>query len=162
MRLRAASKDERLLVCYEAGDDGFWLARTLAAEGVDCRVLDPASLQVNRRARRVKTDRIDVLMLVRALIAIDRGDRHVCAIVNVPSIEEEDARRSHRERQRLIRERTAHTTGSRAFSSRKAFAASRRVDANVSISRSCAPAKGIRWQIGFGPNSNANMPGLIS
>ena len=70
--------------------------------------LDPASLQVNRRARRVKTGRIDVLMLVRALIAIDRGDRHVCAIVNVPSIEEEDARRSHRERQRLIRERTAH------------------------------------------------------
>lgn len=107
-RLRAASNDERLLVCYEAGYDGFWLARSLATEGVDCRVLDPASLQVNRRARRVKTDRIDVLMLVRALIAIDRGDRHVCAIVNVPSIEEEDARRSHRERQRLIRERTAH------------------------------------------------------
>ena len=79
----------------------------MAAEGVDYRVLDPASLQVNRRARRVKTDRIDVLMLVRAF-AIDRGDRHVCAIVNVPSIEEEDARRSHRERQRLIRERTAH------------------------------------------------------
>ena len=74
MRLRTASKDERLLVCYEAGYDGFWLARSLAAEGVDCRVLDPASLQVNRRARRVKTDRIDVLMLVRVLIAIDRGD----------------------------------------------------------------------------------------
>jgi transposase len=52
MRLRAASDDERLLVCYEAGYDGFWLARSLAAEGVDCRVLDPASLQVNRRARR--------------------------------------------------------------------------------------------------------------
>jgi transposase len=108
MRLRAASNGEGLLVCYEAGYDGFWLARSLVAEGIDCRVLDPASLQVNRRARRVKTDRIDVLMLLRALIAIDRGDRHVCAIVNVPSIEEEDARRSHRERQRLVRERTAH------------------------------------------------------
>jgi transposase len=108
MRLRAASNGERLLVCYEAGYDGFWLARSLVAEGIDCRVLDPASLQVNRRARRVKTDRIDVLMLLRALIAIDRGERHVCAIVNVPSIEEEDARRSHRERQRLVRERTAH------------------------------------------------------
>ena len=71
-------------------------------------VLDPASLQVNRRARRVKTDRIDVLMLLRALIAVDRGDRHVCSIVRVPTIEEEDVRRSHRERQRLIRERTAH------------------------------------------------------
>jgi transposase len=86
MRLRAASNDERLFVCYEAGYDGFWLARSLAAEGVDFRVLDPASLQVNRRARRVKTGRIDVLMLVRALIAIDRGDGHVCAIVNVPTL----------------------------------------------------------------------------
>ena len=148
--------------CYEAGRDGFWLHRCLLSLGVANEVVDSSSIEVDRRQRRAKTDRIDVLMLVRALIAIDRGDRHVCAIVNVPSIEEEDARRSHRERQRLIRERTAHTTGSRAFSSRKAFAASRRVDANVSISRSCAPAKGIRWQIGFGPNSNANMPGLIS
>ncbi|MCP1985056.1 IS110 family transposase [Bradyrhizobium elkanii] len=108
MRLRAAAAGRRLLICYEAGYDGFWLARALAGEGLDCRVLDPASLQVNRRARRVKTDRIDVLMLVRALIALDRGDQHVCAVVKVPSVEEEDARRSHRERQRLVRERTAH------------------------------------------------------
>jgi len=56
----------------------------------------------------VKTDRIDALALLRALIAIDRGDRHVCAVVRVPTLEEEDARRSHRERQRLVRERTAH------------------------------------------------------
>ena len=61
VKLRAATRNgERLLVCYEAGYDGFWLARSLQAEGVECRVLDPASLQVNRRARRVKTDRIDV------------------------------------------------------------------------------------------------------
>ena len=109
MRLRTATPGgERLLVCYEAGYDGFWLARSLKMEKIDCRVLDPASLQVNRRARRVKTDRIDVLMLLRALTAVDRGDRHVCSIVRVPTIEQEDARRSHRERQRLIRERTAH------------------------------------------------------
>jgi transposase len=108
-RLRAAAREERrILVCYEAGYDGFWLARAFAKLGIDCRVLDPASIQVNRRARRVKTDRIDVLALLRALIAIDRGERHVCAVVRVPSIEEEDARRSHRERQRLIRERTGH------------------------------------------------------
>jgi transposase len=108
-RLRAAAKNNRrILVCYEAGYDGFWLARALAKIGIECRVLDPASIQVNRRARRVKTDRIDVLALVRALIATDRGERHVCAIVRVPSVEEEDARRSHRERQRLIRERTGH------------------------------------------------------
>jgi transposase len=108
-RLRVASlEDRRILVCYEAGYDGFWLARAFAKLGIECRVLDPASIQVNRRARRVKTDRIDVLALLRALIAIDRGERHVCAVVRVPSVEEEDARRSHRERQRLIRERTGH------------------------------------------------------
>lgn len=98
----------RILICYEAGYDGFWLARRLVGSGIECRVLDPASLQVNRRARRVKTDRIDALMLLRAVIAIDRGDHHVCAVVRVPTIAEEDARRSHRERQRLIRERTGH------------------------------------------------------
>jgi transposase len=108
-RLRlAARNNRRILVCYEAGYDGFWLARALAKIGIECRVLDPASIQVNRRARRVKTDRIDVLALLRALIATDRGERHVCAIVRVPSVEEEDARRSHRERQRLVRERTGH------------------------------------------------------
>lgn len=108
-RLRvAAREDRRILVCYEAGYDGFWLARALAELSIECRVLDPASIQVNRRARRVKTDRIDVLALLRALIAIDRGERHVCAVVRVPSVEEEDARRSHRERQRLVRERTGH------------------------------------------------------
>ena len=109
VRVRAAAKrGRRILVCYEAGYDGFWVARSLGAENIECRVLDPASIQVNRRARRVKTDRIDVLALLRALIAIDRGERHVCAVVRVPSIEEEDARRPHRERQRLVRERTGH------------------------------------------------------
>jgi len=108
-RLRVAARNNRrILVCYEAGYDGFWLARALAKIGIECRVLDPASIQVNRRARRVKTDRIDVLALLRALIATDRGERHVCAIVRVLSVEEEDARRSHRERQRLVRERTGH------------------------------------------------------
>lgn len=108
-RLRAAAGAVvRIVVCYEAGYDGFWLARRLGGAGIECRVLDPASLQVNRRARRVKTDRIDALMLLRAVIAIDRGDHHVCAVVRVPTIEEEDARRSHRERQRLVRERTGH------------------------------------------------------
>jgi transposase len=107
-RRTAARNNRRILVCYEAGYDGFWLARALVKIGIECLVLDPASIQVNRRARRVKTDRIDVLALLRALIATDRGERHVCAVVRVPSVEEEDARRSHRERQRLVRERTGH------------------------------------------------------
>jgi transposase len=65
-------------------------------------------MQVNRRARRAKTDRIDVGMLLRALIAWSQGDRHVWSVVRVPSVDEEDLRRSHRERDRLVRERTAH------------------------------------------------------
>src|SRR5215472_9725448 len=124
-RLRkAAGEKQRIVVCYEAGYDGFWLARSLAKIGIDCRVLDPASIQVNRRARRVKTDRIDSLALLRALIAIDRGERNVCAVVRVPTVEEEDARRSHRERQRLVRERTGHINRIKGYSSPKAFGGS--------------------------------------
>ncbi len=95
-------------LCYEAGYDGFWLARFLGQRGFGCLVMEPASLQVNRRARRVKTDRIDVERILHTLIAWCRGERHVCSMVVIPSVEEEDLRRSHRERDRLIRERTAH------------------------------------------------------
>ncbi len=97
-----------LTLCYEAGYDGFWLARVLEHRGIECLVMEPASLQVNRRARRVKTDRIDVENLLHTVIAWCRGERHVCSMVVIPSVEEEDLRRSHRERARLVRERTAH------------------------------------------------------
>src|SRR5258708_29185215 len=76
--------------------------------GIECLVIDPGSLQVNRRGRRVKTDRVDVKMLLRTLSAWCRGERHVWSLVRIPSIDEEDLRRSHRERGRLVRERTAH------------------------------------------------------
>ncbi len=97
-----------MILCYEAGYDGFWLARFLERRGIDCLVMDPASLQVTRQARRVKTDRIDVEKLLHTLIAWCRGERHVCSMVVIPSVDEEDLRRSHRERDRLVRERTAH------------------------------------------------------
>jgi len=98
----------KLTLCYEAGYDGFWLSRFLEQRGIECRVMEPASLQVNRRARRVKTDRIDVENILHTLIAWCRGERHVCSMVVIPSVEEEDLRRTHRERNRLVRERTAH------------------------------------------------------
>lgn len=98
----------KVVVCYEAGYDGLWLSRLLDARGIECHVMEPASLQVNRRARRVKTDRIDVESILRTLIAWCRGERHVCSMAVIPSVEEEDLRRSHRERDRLVRERTAH------------------------------------------------------
>jgi transposase len=96
-----------ITLCYEVGYDAFWLARFLKARGIECLVIDPGSLQVNRRGRRVKTDRVDVKMLLRTLIACCRGERHVWSPVRIPSVEEEDLRRSHRERSRLVRERTA-------------------------------------------------------
>jgi transposase len=97
-----------ITLCYEVGYDAFWLARFLKARSVECLVVDPASLQVNRRGRRAKTDRIDVGMLLRAQIGWCRGERHVWSVVRMPSVDEEDVRRSHRERGRLIHERTSH------------------------------------------------------
>ncbi len=105
---KVSGRASQVTLCYEAGYDGFWLARFLEQRSIDCRVMEPASLQVNRRARRVKTDRIDVESLLHTLIAWCRGERHVCSMVVIPSVEEEDLRRSHRERDRLVRERTAH------------------------------------------------------
>ena len=97
-----------VISCYEAGYDGFWLHRLLQAHGVHSHVIDPASLQVNRRARRAKTDRIDAEQLLRSLMAYLRGEPKVWSVVRVPSVAEEDARRLHRERDRLITERVSH------------------------------------------------------
>ena len=105
---KVSGKRSSITLCYEAGYDAFWLARFLKTRGIECLVVDAASLQVNRRGRRAKTDRIDVEMLLRALIAWCRGERHVWSVVRIPSIDEEDLRRSHRERSRLVQERTAH------------------------------------------------------
>ena len=94
--------------CYEAGYDGFWLHRRLEQAGVGSHVFDPASVQVNRRARRAKTDRIDVRGLLRTLLAYLRGEPKVVSVVRAPDVEEEDARRLHRERHRLVCERVGH------------------------------------------------------
>ena len=105
---RATSRSVKALSCYEAGYDGFWLHRVLLEAGIINYVIDPASLQVNRRARRAKTDCIDALGMLRALMAFERGEEQVFSVVRVPSVEEEDARRVHRERERLIKERIQH------------------------------------------------------
>ncbi len=105
---KVTGQTPKVTLCYEAGYDGFWLSRFLLQRGIDCLVMEPASLQVNRRARRVKTDCIDVENILHTLIAWCRGERHVCSMVVIPSVEEEDLRRTHRERDRLVRERTAH------------------------------------------------------
>lgn len=94
--------------CYEAGRDGWWLHRWLAGLGVDNVVVDAASIEVNRRARRAKTDRLDADKLETMLERHHRGER-VWAVLREPSEHDEDERREHRELERLIQERTAHT-----------------------------------------------------
>jgi len=98
----------RLVSCYEAGFDGFWLDRWLGEQGVENRVLDPSSIELPRRARQAKTDRLDLERLMRVLIRHDGGEPRVCSVVRPPSPEQEDARRLSRERERLVGERTAH------------------------------------------------------
>ena len=107
---RALGEEPRILCCYEAGYEGFWLARWLdQAALAETVVLDPSSLLVNRKAKQRKTDRIDARKMVRALLAHDRGDAAVLSRVRVPSVEEEDRKRLHRERRRLVKERTSMT-----------------------------------------------------
>jgi len=113
---RSSGREVAIILGYEAGYDGFWLQRRLSAEAITCLVMDPGSLQVDRRARRAKTDRLDAAMLLRALMAWCRGDHAACRMVQVPSVEREDARRTHRERQRLIAERVQHVNRIKACS----------------------------------------------
>jgi transposase len=101
--------------CYEAGYDGFWLHRRLTAAAIVNFVLDPASIAVEQRSRRTKTDRIDGELLLRTLMAHWRGEPRAARIVHVPSREQEDARRDSRERGRLITEQTAHTNRIKAL-----------------------------------------------
>src|ERR1700676_2236655 len=105
---RAVGTVPAVVSCYEAGYDGFWLHRLLTAAGITSHVFDPASIAVEQRARRAKTDRIDGEQLLRTLMAYCRGEPRVVRIVRVPSVEQEDVRRATRERDRLIKEQTAH------------------------------------------------------
>jgi transposase len=106
--VRALEAAPAVVSCYEAGYDGFWLHRRLLAAGITNHVFDPASIAVDQRARRVKTDRIDGEKMLRTLMAYLRGDPRVVRIVRVPTREQEDARRDTREHHRLTKEQTAH------------------------------------------------------
>lgn len=106
-RLRLG-RDFPIICIQEAGLDGFWIHRMLEGEGIESWVVDPASIAVSRRRRRVKTDKIDGEALVRTLLAYKRGEPRVCAMVRPPTPDEEDRRRLCRERKTLTAERVAH------------------------------------------------------
>ena len=97
---------KRLVVAYEAGRDGFWLARWLRARDIETYVIHPNSVAVSREHRRAKTDRLDTELLKRAFLGWLRGDAGHCSMAAIPTIEEEDARRPNRERENLVGERT--------------------------------------------------------
>ncbi len=104
-RAAASGGDVRVMLVYEAGYEGFWLARRLEGEDLGVVVCDPASLEVVRRRKKAKTDRIDARRMVRALRAWDGGDRDAMSPVRIPTVAEEDAKRLLRRRERLVRER---------------------------------------------------------
>ncbi|WP_436195462.1 IS110 family transposase [Paraburkholderia hospita] len=109
------SADTPVYSCYEAGRDGFWLHRWLTEQGIANLVVDSASIEVNRRARRAKTDRLDSDKLLSMLMRYHTGERRVWAVARIPTPEQEDDRRLHRELERLRKERTAHTNRIRSL-----------------------------------------------
>jgi transposase len=104
--VRAGKKITRIALAFEAGRDGFWLARWLNARGVEAHVIHPSSVAVSREHRRAKTDRLDTELLKRGFLGWLRGERGHCSMARVPTIAEEDAKRPNRERECLVGERT--------------------------------------------------------
>src|SRR5712671_2651604 len=104
--VEAGRKITRIALAFEAGRDGFWLARWLRARGVEAHVIHPSSVAVSREHRRAKTDRLDTELLKRGFLGWLRGERGHCTMARVPTSAEEDAKRPHRERECLVRERT--------------------------------------------------------
>ena len=103
---QAGRKIERIAVAFEAGRDGFWLARWLRARNIEAYVIHPTSVAVSREHRRAKTDRLDTELLKRAFLGWLRGEADHCSMAAIPTMEEEGAKRPHRERESLVAERT--------------------------------------------------------
>jgi len=105
----------RVVSCYEAGRDGFWLDRYLRSAKIENVIVDASSIEVNRRARRAKTDRLDVGKLLTMLLRYHNGEAKVWQVVQVPTLEQEDGRQLHRELLRLKQERTRHINRSKGL-----------------------------------------------
>jgi len=148
-----------VVCCFEAGRDGFWLHRLLTAHGVVCHVLEPTSILVNRRARRAKTDRLDAEGMLRVLAAHLRGDHQACSMVRVPTPEEEDAKRTHRERENLVQERLRIENPLKRCCSPRVFGKGLRFVHGTAMLPSCAPVTAVRCRAICGPNWTACVDG---
>ena len=105
--IEAGHKIKRIVVAFEAGRDGFWLARWLRARGIEAYVIHPTSIPVLREQRRAKTDRLDIGLLKRAFVGWLRGEAKHCTMAAIPTLEEEDAKRPNREHEHLVGTRTS-------------------------------------------------------
>jgi transposase len=153
---QAGREIKRIVVAYEAGRDGFWLARWLQARDVEVYVIHPTSIAVSREHRRAKTDRLDTELLMRAFLGWLRGEKRHCSMVAIPTIQEEDARRPNRERQNLVTEQTRIVNQMKAIFAASAFAPSGRPCAKPrKSSKACAPRKGPRYRRTRGRNCAA-------
>ena len=103
---KAGRRIERIVVAFEAGRDGFWLARWLKARSIEAHVIHAASVAVSREHRRAKTDRLDTELLKRAFLGWLRGERDHCKMVAIPTIKDEDGKRPNRERESLVGEQS--------------------------------------------------------
>jgi transposase len=104
--VKAGRKIMRMVVAFEAGRDGFWLARWLRAREIEAYVIHPTSIAVSREHRRAKTDRLDIALLKRSLLGWLRGEKKHCSMAAIPTLEQEDAKRPNREREQLVGKRT--------------------------------------------------------
>lgn len=104
--MRAGCSIERIVIAYESGRDGFWLARWLRDRGIEAYVIHASSVPVSREHRRAKTDRLDTELLKRAFLGWLRGEPNHCSMAAIPTLEDEDAKRPGRERENVIRECT--------------------------------------------------------
>jgi hypothetical protein len=154
--VRAGHEITRITVAFEAGRDGFWLARWLKARGIEAHVIHASSIAVSREHRRAKTDRLDTDLLKRSFLGWLRGERDHCKTVAIPTLEEEDAKRPNRERESLVGEQsrlvnrmkaTLVRLGIRGFNPKLKRAAA--------ISKRCAHPKALRSRPTPWPSSNA-------
>jgi len=108
-RIFGLDDDTPVVSCYEAGRDGFWIHRCLISAGIQSHIVDPASIEVNRKKRRAKTDRIDAQKIVLALLRFKAGDKFACRMIRIPEADAEDARHLNREMRTVKTERAAHS-----------------------------------------------------
>jgi transposase len=152
--IEAGSKIERMVVAFEAGRDGFWLARWLRARGIESYVIHPTSVPVSREHRRAKSDRLDTALLMRAVLGWLRGEPKHCSMVAVPTLAEEDARRPNREHEHLVGERTRILNRLKATMVRHGIGTF-----NVKLRKACERLAGLRTPEGepLPPNTLAEL-----